>query len=152
MSLSPIAVHPHTDQRSLAIHWSNGEHTITPYRTLRFECPCAGCVNEMTGERMLQESSIPKDIRITGVTALGRYALQFQWSDGHGTGLYHFDRLWQIAQSGSTSTQSDQNPTDQRKSESGDDVPVMLEKRVVEARSSGSHQQCCNHQGANHTH
>lgn len=98
MPYSPIAVHPHPTEASLQIRWDNGSETTTLYRRLRLECPCAGCVNEMTGERMLQESSVPADIRITGITVLGRYALQIQWSDGHGTGLYHFDRLWEIAQ------------------------------------------------------
>ena len=110
MSYSPTAVRPHPSLPSVEIQWDNGSESVIPYRKLRFECPCAGCVNEMTGERMIQEASIPADIRITGVTVLGRYALQIQWSDGHGTGLYHFDRLWETAHSDQPS-QSIATPT-----------------------------------------
>jgi DUF971 family protein len=30
------------------------------------------------------------------VTPVGRYALQFTWNDGHATGIYHYDRLYEL--------------------------------------------------------
>jgi len=59
-------------------------------------CPCAQCVNETTGERMISIESIDPQVRLVSVSPVGRYALHFQWSDGHGTGLYSFDTLHKL--------------------------------------------------------
>jgi DUF971 family protein len=34
-----------------------------------------------------------------GVNIVGRYAVQIDWSDGHSTGMYHFDRLRDLCES-----------------------------------------------------
>ena len=36
---------------------------------------------------------MPADIRALSVKPVGRYGLQINWSDGHSTGIYTFDRL-----------------------------------------------------------
>lgn len=100
-NLVPKSLHPSPTSQSthLQITWSNGEVYELPYYDLRFLCPCAGCVDEMTGRRTLQKegpNAIDKQIRPTQITPVGRYALQFTWSDGHATGMYHFDRLYEI--------------------------------------------------------
>lgn len=77
----------------LLIGWSNGEEYALPYAELRFHCPCAACIDEHTGRRTIQRSSVNPDVRPLSVEPVGRYALQFRWSDGHATGMYHFDRL-----------------------------------------------------------
>jgi DUF971 family protein len=53
-------------------------------------------VNETTGERMISIESIDPNVRLVSVSPVGRYALHFQWSDGHGTGLYSFDTLHKL--------------------------------------------------------
>jgi len=53
----------------------------------------------LTGERMIQLDSVDPLVRITGVSPVGRYALHFQWSDGHGTGLYSFENLRKLGDS-----------------------------------------------------
>lgn len=77
----------------LLVSWNNGERYALPYAELRFHCPCASCVDEHTGRRTIQRASIQPDIRPVEAQPIGRYALQFRWSDGHSTGMYHFDRL-----------------------------------------------------------
>ena len=52
---------------------------------------------ENTGERMIRRESVAKEIRPTGVQIIGRYAVQVTWSDGHATGMYSFERLYEIA-------------------------------------------------------
>ena len=64
-----------------------------PFRLLRLECPCAACVNEWTGEKMLDEARIPKDIVPARLVSVGRYAMAIHWSDGHKTGIYAYDYL-----------------------------------------------------------
>jgi len=78
------------------ITWEDGKISRYPNRYLRSMCPCAQCVNETTGERMISIESIDPQVRLVSVSPVGRYALHFQWSDGHGTGLYSFDTLHKL--------------------------------------------------------
>lgn len=51
----------------------------------------------MTGVRTLRPESVARDIYPQAIHYVGRYALQFMWSDGHATGIYPFEflrRLW----------------------------------------------------------
>jgi DUF971 family protein len=60
---------------------------------LRRSCPCAQCVNEWTGERMLKPELISESLEIRDIALVGRYALNFRWTDGHDTGIYSFRYL-----------------------------------------------------------
>lgn len=77
----------------MLIEWSSGEKFKVPYLELRLECPCAICVDENTGRRVLRREELRPDVKPTGAQVVGRYAVQFTWNDGHGTGMFHFDRL-----------------------------------------------------------
>ena len=81
------------DPDILVITWNDGSVSEYPARFLRSSCPCAACVNEWTGEKMLDESRIPKDIRPARLISVGRYAMAIHWSDGHKTGIYAYDYL-----------------------------------------------------------
>lgn len=63
-------------------------------RELRTNCPCAVCVDEMTGRRLLDPARVPPDVRALDYARIGRYAVQFSWSDGHRTGIYPYERLY----------------------------------------------------------
>ncbi|MCH7796814.1 MAG: DUF971 domain-containing protein [Planctomycetes bacterium] len=93
MVRSPEDVKAVTEQRSLEITWEEGHIGRYPYRTLRGECPCAGCVDELTGVRTLDIASIAEDITIGDMQLVGNYALRINWSDGHSTGLYSWKML-----------------------------------------------------------
>ncbi len=82
---------------ALALNFENGESFVLSYLDLRFACPCASCVDEITGQRTLKRESIKADIKPNRVDPVGRYGIQIEWSDGHRTGMYHFDRLYEIA-------------------------------------------------------
>jgi ATP-binding protein involved in chromosome partitioning len=86
------------DAHVTVITWDDGKTMRYPNRYLRSMCPCAQCVNEVTGERMIRLDAIDPAVKIVGVSPVGRYALHFQWSDGHGTGLYSFDTLHQLGE------------------------------------------------------
>jgi ATP-binding protein involved in chromosome partitioning len=68
-----------------------------PPRYLRLSCPCAGCVEEMTNRPLLDPASVPAGIHLRRVEYVGAYALRFDWSDGHRTGIYPFNYLREIA-------------------------------------------------------
>jgi DUF971 family protein len=79
--------------RRLAIAWADGHESVYDVRSLRLHCGCATCVDEWTGEERLDPSSVPADVRPLRTQPVGRYAIQIDWSDGHTTGIYPFDRL-----------------------------------------------------------
>ena len=91
-------VGPTEDGSQLRIRWGDGAVSEYWPRDLRLECPCAGCVDEMTGVRTLQPAHIRPDVYPTAIHYVGRYALQFVWSDGHLTGIYTWELLREIAE------------------------------------------------------
>ncbi|MEE3331639.1 MAG: DUF971 domain-containing protein [Myxococcota bacterium] len=78
---------------SLAISWLDGAQTVIEVRDLRLACACAHCVDEWTGENRLDPGSVPDDVHPMQIEAVGRYAIQIQWSDGHDSGIYPYVRL-----------------------------------------------------------
>jgi DUF971 family protein len=81
------------NERTLAIDWTDGRSQKFDVVDLRRECPCAVCVDERSGERLLDPASIPETIRPSTIKSVGAYAIQIRFSDGHGTGIYTFDKL-----------------------------------------------------------
>ncbi|MCP5056631.1 MAG: DUF971 domain-containing protein [bacterium] len=79
--------------RELRIEWADGAVHLYEVRALRLACGCAQCIDEWTGEDRLDPASVPEDVRPLRIEPVGRYALQIEWSDGHGSGIYPFRRL-----------------------------------------------------------
>jgi ATP-binding protein involved in chromosome partitioning len=77
----------------ILIEWNAEHHALYPARELRLACPCAGCVEEMSGRALLNPTTVPADVRPVSLALVGAYGLRVQWSDGHGTGIYTFQRL-----------------------------------------------------------
>ena len=89
----PLEIGPSDDGSQLRISWKDGvvSHFVPP--ALRRLCPCAGCVDEMTGIRTLLPEHIDDSVYPTAIYYVGRYAIQLVWSDGHSTGIYTFEYL-----------------------------------------------------------
>ena len=97
-SSTPVDIGPTEDGSALRIEWRDGVVSTHLPRDLRLACPCAGCVDEMTGRPLLDPATVPEGVYPAEIRYVGRYALQFMWSDGHSAGLYTFPylrRLWQ---------------------------------------------------------
>ena len=77
----------------ISINWSDETESKYNAAQLRKSCPCAGCVNEWTGEKTLKTDSVPDDLSFSSISIVGRYALNFHFSDGHDTGIYSFQYL-----------------------------------------------------------
>lgn len=90
--IEPVQIIEESDSE-ISIKWSDDTETLFKAVDLRRACPCAGCINEWTGEKMLDASSIPDDISFKHISIVGRYALSFHFSDGHETGIYSFAYL-----------------------------------------------------------
>jgi len=81
------------NQHDVKIQWNDGHESVYPARELRMSCPCAGCVDEMTGVIRVIATSIPQDVHPLKIDVVGRYAIAIHWSDGHNTGIYAFEYL-----------------------------------------------------------
>jgi DUF971 family protein len=92
----PVHVGPSDDETRLVIEWRDGHRSEYQPRALRLACPCAGCVEEMTGRPLLEPRRVPADVYPTAIRWVGRYALGFEWSDRHSTGIYPFELLREL--------------------------------------------------------
>jgi len=105
----PKDVGPTADGSRLRIRWHDGAVSEYAPWLLRMRCPCARCVDEMTGIRTLTPDSVAPEVYPLAIEYVGRYALRFDWSDGHGTGIYPFDYLRRLAEE--TDAQPTETPT-----------------------------------------
>ena len=93
--IEPIQIIEESDSE-VSIKWSDDSESRFTAAQLRRACPCAGCVNEWTGEKMLDLDKIADDLTFNKIALVGRYALNFQFSDGHETGIFSFKYLREV--------------------------------------------------------
>ena len=94
------------DAQTLSIEWADGGQSLIDVRSLRLACGCAMCVDEWSGQPLLAPDSVPEDVAPQSIQSVGRYAIQINWSDGHDTGIYPFERLRKLADQGLLAPQS----------------------------------------------
>ena len=90
--IEPTQIIEESDSQ-VSIKWSDDSETVYSAVQLRRSCPCASCVNEWTGEKILKEDQISEELSFSSISIVGRYALNFHFSDGHDTGIFSFDYL-----------------------------------------------------------
>jgi len=79
----------------LELQYANGESFRVPFELLRVYSPSAEVRGHGPGQETLQTGK--RDVTITSIEGVGNYALQPTFSDGHSTGLYSWDLLYDIA-------------------------------------------------------
>ena len=82
-----------TDPSKVSIEWEDGTTTVYTAAQLRSICPCAKCVDELTGIRILDPQSVPAELTQSKLNLVGNYALSLTYSDGHNTGIYPWKML-----------------------------------------------------------
>ena len=82
-----------SDPTKVEIEWSDGHRTVYAATELRGLCPCAQCVNEVSGVRMIDPGSVPPDLTQSDLAMVGNYAVAMRFSDGHHTGIFTFRYL-----------------------------------------------------------
>jgi len=90
----PTEIKLHQSSRKLEIAWSSGERFTLSYEFLRVNSPSAEVRGHGPGQEVLQVGK--RDVTITEVEPVGHYALRPTFSDGHGSGIYSWDYLYEI--------------------------------------------------------
>jgi DUF971 family protein len=93
-SLTPTDVKLHQASRVLEVVFPDGRHFRLPYEFLRVHSPSAEVRGHGPGQEVLQVGK--RDVTITEVEPVGHYALRPTFSDGHGSGIYSWDFLYEL--------------------------------------------------------
>ena len=86
--------------QEVAIIWDDGTETYFPFEKLRAASPSASNIGERDILGNQYGGAGPKTfpgVQVIGWERVGNYALRFDFSDGHRTGLYSFDYLRSLA-------------------------------------------------------
>ena len=86
------------DNQEIHISWTDGHDSKYNAKYLRINCGCAQCVEEWSNRKLLDPATVAADIRAEDYLSVGRYAIQFLWSDEHFTGIYPYKMLRDLCQ------------------------------------------------------
>ena len=97
-----------TEGKGMEIDWVDGHRSAWSFAWLREACPCATCVEQRAqegrkpGQAQRRSAAVlpmytppPKP---ASAHAVGRYAIQFNWLDGHSGGIYSWEYLRRVCQ------------------------------------------------------
>jgi DUF971 family protein len=92
----PTEIKLHQKSRVMEIAFSDGCSFHLPYEYLRVYSPSAEVRGHGPGQEVLQTGK--REIEIRSLEAVGSYAVQPAFSDGHSTGIYSWDYLYELGQ------------------------------------------------------
>ena len=88
----PTEITLHQATRALEIAFADGKSFRLPCEFLRVFSPSAEVRGHGPGQETLQTGK--KDVSIAAIEPVGQYAIQLRFSDGHDTGIYSWDLLY----------------------------------------------------------
>ena len=91
---TPTDITLHQASRILEIAFSDGRRCRLPCEFLRVHSPSAEVRGHGPGQEVLQAGKCEVDI--VALEPVGTYALKLVFSDGHDTGLYAWDYLYEL--------------------------------------------------------
>jgi len=83
----------------MEIVWSDGVTTAYQHAILRGFCPCAHCQGHHGPVGWVPDAE-SMNLELTSIEPVGNYAVQFTWGDAHGTGIYTYAFLRDLAEIG----------------------------------------------------
>ncbi|MGB0955333.1 MAG: gamma-butyrobetaine hydroxylase-like domain-containing protein [Panacagrimonas sp.] len=89
----PKSIALHKRQRTLDLTYADGQQFSLPAEYLRVHSPSA----EVQGHGTPVLVGGKRQVGIKAVQPVGRYAVRLVFDDGHDTGLYSWDVLWELA-------------------------------------------------------
>ena len=92
----PTTITLHQKSRVLEIAFSDGKTFRLPYEFLRVYSPSAEVKGHGPGQEVLQTGK--RSVEIRSLEPVGSYAVQPNFSDGHTTGIYSWDYLYELGE------------------------------------------------------
>lgn len=89
---TPESITVHGQTRVLEVAFSDGARFRLPFELLRVYSPSAEVQGHGPGQEVLQTGK--RQVTIDALDAVGNYAVQPRFSDGHDTGIYSWDYLY----------------------------------------------------------
>ena len=90
----PTEIKLHQKSRVMEIAFSDGRSFRLPYEFLRVHSPSAEVRGHGPGQEVLQTGK--REVEIRNLEPVGSYAVQPAFSDGHSTGIYSWDYLYEL--------------------------------------------------------
>ena len=92
----PTGITLHQKSHVLEIAFSDGRSFSFPYEFLRVNSPSAEVRGHGPGQEVLQTGK--REVDIAALEPVGSYAVQPTFSDGHATGIYSWDYLYELGE------------------------------------------------------
>ncbi len=90
----PTEIKLHKQSRMLEVAFDDGKRFELPCEYLRVYSPSAEVRGHGPGQETLQVGK--KDVEITAIEPVGQYAVVLVFSDGHDSGIYSWDYLYDL--------------------------------------------------------
>ena len=90
----PVSLTVHQSSRVLEIAFDDGAHFRIPFELMRVYSPSAEVQGHGPGQEVLQTGK--RDVGIEEITAVGHYAVQPRFSDGHESGIFSWPYLYHL--------------------------------------------------------
>ncbi len=91
---APTAVTVHQASRVLEVAFDDGAAFRIPFELLRVYSPSAEVMGHGPGQEVLQTGK--REVVITAIQAVGHYAVQPRFSDGHESGIFTWAYLYRL--------------------------------------------------------
>jgi DUF971 family protein len=88
----PRSITVHGQSRVLEVSFSDGAEFRIPFELMRIYSPSAEVQGHGPGQEVLQTGK--REVELTELEAVGNYAVQPTFSDGHDTGIFSWDYLY----------------------------------------------------------
>lgn len=89
------SIHLKRGDKILQLHYQNGEAFDLPFEYLRVYSPSAEVKGHGPGQEVLQFGK--QFVGIEKIETVGNYAVQLFFDDGHDSGIYSWDYLYELA-------------------------------------------------------
>lgn len=90
----PQSITVHEQSRVLEVTFSDGAHFRIPFELMRVYSPSAEVQGHGPGQQVLQTGK--RDVTLTRLEPVGNYAIQPTFSDGHDSGIFSWDYLYEL--------------------------------------------------------
>jgi DUF971 family protein len=94
MSAIPVEIKLRKTSRLIAVRFDDGRSFDLPFEYLRVFSPSADVKGHGPGQEVLQTGK--EDVEVKSIEPIGHYAVRLVFDDGHDTGLYTWNYLYEL--------------------------------------------------------